>query len=203
MKVAIVKSAVLAASILAPLLLVTAASGETPAVAASTETETATVEDEHGTLNPQELTADFFIRQAGRKAFDPHMCMYGYFVAKSGNHPGARKIFDRCASEGVLGAMPWAAWEAENGFDKPSDPVKAAEWDRRAAEAGYSVGELNYGLDLLRGHGVAFDESLGRDLIDRAARQGDTTARRLVENGYDPESVTPDPDKERYRKKMY
>ena len=120
---------------------------------------TATVEDEHGTLNPQELTTDFFIRQAGRKAFDPHMCMYGYFVAKWATTP-ARARSSTVAHRRRPGPMPWAAWEAENGFDKPSDPVKAAEWDRRTAKAGYSVGELNYGLDLLRGHGVALAKAL-------------------------------------------
>jgi TPR repeat protein len=87
----------------------------------------------------------------------------------------------------------------ENGYDRPSDPVAAADWDKRLAETGSSLGQFNYGLDLLRGHGVARDLPQGRALIDRAAEGGDRTARELAAAGYDPEAVTPEADKARYR----
>ncbi len=162
-----------------------------------------TSEDEAGTLNPQELTLDYYARQTNAAAFDPKMCVYDYPAAKMGDHVLARGIFERCSKEGVLGAMPWMAWTAENGYDHASDPVKAAEWDRKAADAGYSIGQFNYGLDLLRGHGVRRDEILGRSYVDRAVKQGDSSAVDLADHGYDPEAVTPDADKDRYRKPMY
>lgn len=162
-----------------------------------------TVEDEHGTLNPQELTLDYFARRTEAKSFDPRMCVYGYPAAKMGNAALARRIFDRCANEGVLAAMPWMSWLDENGYDRPADPKSATAWDRRAAEAGWPIGELNYGLDLLRGWGVEQDVAKGRDFIDRAARQGNAEARILQQHGYDPDTVTPDPDRERYRKRVY
>jgi uncharacterized protein len=162
-----------------------------------------TSEDEAGILNPQELMIDYYARKADAAVFDPKMCLYGYPAAKMGDHAAARRIFERCSREGVMGAMPWMSWTEENGYDRPASPEKAADWDRRAAEAGYSIGQFNYGLDLLRGHGVKRDEILGRAYVDRAARQGDSSAAELAAQGYDPEAVTPDADKERYRQPMY
>jgi len=162
-----------------------------------------TIEDADGILNPPELTIDYFARKADAAAFDPKMCFYGYPAAKMGNHEMAVRIFERCAKEGVLGTMPWMAWEEENGYIKPSDPAKAAEWDKKAADAGYSIGQFNYGLDLLRGHGVPRNEAMGRAYVDRAAAQGDESAAILAAQGYNPDSVTPDADKARYRDKLY
>eukprot|EP01037_Dinobryon_pediforme_P014671 gene14671-14795_t len=162
-----------------------------------------TIEDADGILNPPELTIDYFARKADAAVFDPKMCFYGYPAAKMGNHETAVRIFERCSKEGVLATMPWMAWEAENGYVKPSNPQEAADWDKKAADAGYSIGELNYGLDLLRGHGVARNDGLGKSYVDRAARQGDTSAALLAAQGYNPDSVTPDADKARYRENMY
>jgi len=160
-------------------------------------------EDEAGTLNPQELTIDYYAGKADAAVFDAKMCMFGYPAANMGDHVSARRIFARCSKEGVLGAMPWMAWTEENGYDRPGDPARAVDWDRKAAEAGYSIGQFNYGLDLLRGHGVRRDEILGRAYVDRAAKQGDSSAAELAAGGYDPEVVTPDADKERYRQPLY
>ena len=84
------------------------------------------------------------------------------------------------------------AWTGDNRYDRPSDPAKAAEWDRKAAEAGYSIGQFNFGLDLLRGHGVR-----------RAARQGDADATDLAAHSYDQEFSTPEADKDRDRQRLY
>lgn len=162
-----------------------------------------TVEDEHGTLNGQELTLDLMLNKLDRGIFDPMVCMYGYWASKSGNHAAARKIFIACADRGVAAAMPWMANLEENGLGGPEDPKAAAAWDKRAADMGYSIGLLNYGLDLLRGHGVERDEVKARQLIDRAAAQGDRAAKELIESGYDWRSVTPDADEHRYEEKLY
>jgi TPR repeat protein len=99
--------------------------------------------------------------------------------------------------------MPWAAWTEENGYDRPSDPAKAADWDKRLADTDSSIGQLNYGLDLLRGHGVAQDRALGKELVDKSAAAGDKTARELAQHDYDPESVTPTADLAHYRKPQF
>ena len=69
----------------------------------------------------------------------------------------------------ITGSMPWMAWTEENGYDRPSDPVAAAEWDKTLADTGSSLGQFNYGLDILRGHGVTQDRALGKSYIDRAS----------------------------------
>ncbi|MCW2317421.1 TPR repeat protein [Rhodoblastus acidophilus] len=158
-----------------------------------------TVADEQGVLNPEELTVQYWAARAEDGRFDPGMCMYGYPIAKMGWHEPARKIFERCAQHGNPYAMPWAAWTEENGYDRPSDPAAAAEWDRKLAETGSALGQLNYGLDVLRGHGVPRDPALGKALVDRAAAAGESTARDLAAHDYDPASVTPTADLAHYR----
>jgi TPR repeat protein len=160
----------------------------------------ATDDDAVGTLNPQELTIEYWVAKSKEATFNPGMCMYGYPLAKMGAHEDARRIFERCSQAGIVGAMPWMAWTEENGYDKPSDPAKAAEWDKKLADTGSSLGKFNYGLDLLRGHGVALDRTLGKHYVDDAALGGDTTARELAAHDYDPEWVTPECDKAHYRK---
>jgi TPR repeat protein len=156
-----------------------------------------------GELNPQELSVQHWAEKSTEERFDPHMCMYGVFLDKTGQHDVARRIFERCADSGNLNAMPWMSYLEENGYDQPSDPVAAAEWDRKLADTGSSLGEFNYGLDLLRGHGVSQDTKLGKALVDKAAAGGDVTARELAAHDYDPESVTPESDKAHYRKPQF
>lgn len=184
------KSAAMVAAVLMP---VTAWAASDPVVE----------EDEFGSLNGEELSLDLMLRKLERGEFDPMACMYGYWATKSGNHVAARKIFMACADRGVVAAMPWMSNLEENGLGGPENPQGAAAWDKRAADMGYSIGQLNYGLDLLRGHGVARDETKARQLIDRAAAQGDSAAKQLIENGYDWRSVTPDADEHRYEQKLY
>lgn len=86
----------------------------------------------------------------------------------------------------------------QNGFGGDYNPDAAAEWDRRAAEAGDPVGKFNYGISLMRGYGVAQDEAEGRRLVDEAADEGLVAARRLQGAGYDLDEVTPDADNWRY-----
>ena len=173
------------------------------ALAAAPARALETQEDADGTLNAQKLTLEYFARKADAPVFDPLLCFHGYVFAKMGDHSRATRIFERCAAEGVMAALPWMAWEEENGYLNGSNPEKAAEWGRMAAEAGYSIGQFNYGLDLLRGRGVPRDVIRGRALVDRAAAQGDTSAQGLARQGYDPETVTPEADRQRYRKPMF
>jgi TPR repeat protein len=71
------------------------------------------------------------------------------------------------------------------GLGTPPDPVKSTEWLRQAAETNYSAAQYDYGLALLRGHGVPRDETLGREWIAKAAAQGDSDALKFLRTGFD------------------
>jgi TPR repeat protein len=163
----------------------------------------AVADDGAGTLNPEEMALDHWVGKSKEDRFDPHMCAYAVFMDKTGLHEDARRVFERCAAAGNQYAMPWLSYLDENGYDRASDPVAAADWDKKLADTGSSLGQFNYGLDILRGHGVTQDRALGKSYIDRAAKGGDVTARELASHDYDPESVTPESDKARYRKPQF
>ena len=132
------------------------------------------------------------------------MCMYGYPIAKMGWHEEARRIFERCSEHGIVGAMPWASWQEENGYDRPSNPVAAAEWDKKLADTGSSLGQFNYGLDLLRGHGVSQDRALGKDFVDqRGERRRHDGARNWLRTTMIRNAVTPTADLAHYRKPQF
>lgn len=151
-----------------------------------------------GTLNPDELTWQSQLDKAQRGETNMTVCASGYMMTKSGDHAGARAIFEACANDGYTGAMTWMGQLENNGLGGAYDPDAAAAWDKRAADAGDPVGKFNYGLALLRGHGVAQNEALGRRYVDTAANEGLKIARRLQGAGYDPDEVTPDADNWKY-----
>lgn len=151
-----------------------------------------------GDLNPEELTLNRVMRDIDRGETSMTNCATGYYITKSGRHGMARELFERCAQDGWTGAMTWMSQLDDNGLGAPVDPRRAADWDRRAAEAGDPVGQFNYGLDLMRGRGVARDAAAGRALIDEAARSGLPVARRLQGADYDLDEVTPDADNGKY-----
>jgi len=151
-----------------------------------------------GTLNPPEMGRDRVLGNVETGRLDMMTCASGYYLTKKGDHAAARRLFRACAEAGYTGAMTWMGHLDNNGLGADHDPDAAAEWDRRAAEAGDPVGKFNHGLALLRGHGVARDAARGRALVDEAARDGLDIARQLQAEGYDPEAVTPDADRWKY-----
>ena len=151
-----------------------------------------------GTLNPPELTVGRVMQNIERGQTDMMTCATGYYITKAGRHAMARKLFKACAEAGYTGAMTWMSQLDDNGLGAEENPDAAAEWDRRAAEAGDPVGKFNYGLDLMRGRGVRQDEALGRRYVDEAAREGLVAAKRLQKAGYDLDEVTPDADNWKY-----
>lgn len=155
-------------------------------------------DDPGGTLNPSEMTLKSIIKRAERGDNSMVVCMQGYFAVKSADYAGGKKILDTCAKK-YTGAMHWQSYMEHNGLGRPVNPAKAAEWDRKAAMRGDPVGQFNYGLDLLRGHGVSRDPIRGRKWVDRAAAAGLKDARRLQAAGYDPAEVTPDADNWKYK----
>ena len=154
--------------------------------------------DEYGTTNPEELTMNKVLDDIAAGRTSMTNCAAGYLMTKSGRHGAARQTFQTCANQGYAGAMTWMGYLDTNGFGGAYDPDAAAAWDRRAAEAGDSVGQFNYGLSLLRGYGVQQDTTAGRALIDAAAATGLPIAERLKAADYDPDAVTPDADNWRF-----
>lgn len=156
------------------------------------------VEDDLGTLNPEEMTWGSILDRADRGETDMTLCASGYMLTKSGRHAAARKLFLQCAEAGWTGTMTWMSYMENNGFGGDYDPDAAAEWDRRAAELGDPVGQFNHGINLMRGHGIARDEAEGRRQVDEAAAAGLDIAQRLQAAEYDLDEVTPDADNWRY-----
>lgn len=154
--------------------------------------------EDFGTTNPHEMTWQSYVDQARRGETGMVLCSMGYALTKSGDHVSARILFENCANDGYTGAMTWMSQLDNNGLGGEYDPDAAAEWDRRAAEAGDPVGLYNYGLDLIRGHGARQDVARGQAMVDQAAAAGLPIAQRLQASGYDPEEVTPDADNWKY-----
>ena len=150
-----------------------------------------------GETNPEEQTLNYFTEKYDFGNGKSTACVYGYWATKSGNHAAAKKIFDKCVAAGVDAAYPWQSYMSQNGYATRESLEDAAEWDKRSAERGYKVGQFNHGLNLLRGHGVAKNEALGRAMIDAAAAQGFESARDLAKSGYDPDVSIPDADEKR------
>ena len=158
---------------------------------------------QEGVLNPQEMSMEGMIDRMRHGDKHPMMGMVGYGAAKAGLHDEAREIFEQITRDGNVQGITWLSWMEDNGLGGRENPDRAADLDRRAAEAGSAVGMFNYGLDLMRGRGVVEDQAAGRAMIDRAAAAGDRSAQHLVDNDYDIETVTPDADNWKYEKNLF
>ena len=60
------------------------------------------VEDDGGTLNPDEMSLNRTIALAEEGGVGMVICAQGYLVTKSGRHVDARKIFRTCADADVI-----------------------------------------------------------------------------------------------------
>lgn len=148
--------------------------------------------DDFGTLNPDDTGRAMLIRKIEMGARDSVTCSLAFNSTKYDDHESARYIARVCAEAGSVKAMIWMSNLEANGIAGPADPEASAMWNRRAAEAGDPIGKYNYGLDLLRGTGVAQDYDMGRRFIDEAASLGLEVAQKLSDANYDLSVVTPD-----------
>ena len=110
-----------------------------------------TVEDEYGTLNPQDTGFGRVMSNIDNGVTDMVTCTTGYFITKFGRHEAARTLFKSCAEAGYAAAMTWMGQMDNNGLGGDYNPDAAAAWDKRAADLGDPVGKFNHGLNLLRG----------------------------------------------------
>lgn len=153
--------------------------------------------DDEGITNPEELTLRHFVKFHNFKKDDPMHCMLGYFATKKGWHEGAAKIFKDCSDQGNEASMIWLAQLYSNGHGVPKDLRKAVDLERMAAERGYSIGQYNLGVSLLRGHGAEYDLESAKMWLDKAAQQGDKSAHVLIDSGYDIDVAIPDADEKK------
>ena len=161
------------------------------------------VSNEFGTKNPEELSLKGALDRLRHGEWHPMTSALGYGAAKAGMHGVAREIFTDSANRGNVQGMTWLSWMEDNGLAGPEDPEAAAQWDRRAMELGSEIGAFNYGLDILRGRGVPFDQALGEAIIQEAARMGSPEAQHLIDQDYDLDAVTPDADEWKYEKRLF
>ncbi|MEL6565501.1 MAG: sel1 repeat family protein [Pseudomonadota bacterium] len=157
-----------------------------------------TVEDELGILNPQDTGREMLMRKIEMGVIDSVTCSLGINVTKTSDHFLSRELTRKCAEAGYTKAMTWMSQLENNGLGGEYNPDASAEWDQRAAEAGDPVGRFNHGLNLMRGHGIAQDEDLGRQFVDQAAQDGLEIAKRLQGADYDLDEITPDADNWKY-----
>ncbi|MGB0659813.1 MAG: tetratricopeptide repeat protein [Mangrovicoccus sp.] len=156
------------------------------------------VEDDLGTLNPDDTGKEMITRKIEMGLIDSVTCSLAINVTKNDDFELARKLTKACAEAGIPKAMTWMSQLENNGLGGAYNPDASADWDRRAAEAGDPVGKFNHGLNLMGGHGTAQDPELGRRFVDEAARDGLQIAKRLQSAGYDLDEVTPDADHWKY-----
>lgn len=150
------------------------------------------VEGDHGILNPDDTGRAMLVRKIEMGVIDSVTCSLGVNTSKYDDHQLARRLATLCAEAGHTKAMTWMSHFEANGIGGEVNPVAAAKWDKRAAEAGDPVGMYNYGLSLMRGMGVELDQARGRQFIDQAATEGLDVAKHLQDVGYDLDEITPD-----------
>jgi len=82
------------------------------------------------------------------------------------------------------GQRDLGALYATGDWTGPHDPVRAAEWYRRAADRGHADAQYNLGFMYLLGQGVPSDPKEGLRWLLSAADQGDEASFRLLADLY-------------------
>lgn len=100
----------------------------------------------------------------------------GLAAFRGGDHGLALRELQPLASQGEAEAQFYVGLAYRKGWGVIADPVKAAQWYRRAAEQGMHKAQYNLALLYLRGEGVEADAAQAREWLERAARQGDMHA---------------------------
>ena len=152
------------------------------------------VVDEGGILNKEELTITYFAKHHDFKKSDPILCTMGWLAVKMSYNEEAARIFHQCAEVGNEASMVWLAQLYDNGLGVDKDLLKSVDWERQAAERGYSIGEYNYGLSILRGRAPEQNQEVGKMFIRRAAGQGDASAQTLIDEDWNLDVAIPDAD---------
>lgn len=92
---------------------------------------------------------------------------------------------ERAAEAGVLEAVFLMGTAYDEGLGKPVDPVRAAEWHRRAGERGHVLGAHNLGNQYAAGRGVEENHARAAEWWLRAAERGDAITQLRLGEAYE------------------
>jgi serine/threonine protein kinase len=153
------------------------ASGSTPAASDTASQKMAAADASDSASKPARAQTD------GRKVSDKEVV--AAYAAK--NYASARELAEPCAKDGnpdcqfILGRL------LETGSAGPKDPGAAADWYRKAADAGLAKARNNLGGLYYRGEGVPKDSRAAAEWFSKAAYQNYADAQfslaRLYETG--------------------
>ena len=129
--------------------------------------------DVDGYLNPVE-DMRYYLEQLDRLPERLGLiCWAAYEVHKEGKHDSAMTLVNACADRGLVASMLMLSNLYQNGMLSVGENAQVSTlWLKRAAATGDSRGQYYYGLALLRGYGQPRNETLGKQWIALAARQG-------------------------------
>jgi TPR repeat protein len=109
----------------------------------------------------------------GRKASEKDV-MAAY---EAKNYAGARELAEPCAKDGNSDCQFIMARLLETGSAGPKDPGAAADWYRKAAEAGLAKARYNLAGLYYRGEGVPKDPRVAAEWFSKAAYQNHAGAQ--------------------------
>ncbi|MEA2889311.1 MAG: eukaryotic-like serine/threonine-protein kinase [Bradyrhizobium sp.] len=109
----------------------------------------------------------------GRRA--PEKDVLAAYEAK--NYASARELAEPCAKEGSPDCQFILARLLETGSAGPKDPAAAADWYRKAADAGLAKARYNLGGLYYRGEGVLKDTRVAAEWYSKAASQNHAGAQ--------------------------
>jgi serine/threonine protein kinase/TPR repeat protein len=101
------------------------------------------------------------------------------------NYAIARELAEPLARESVPEAQFIMGRLYETGMSVPKDAVTAAEWYRKAADAGLAKARFNLGVMYYTGTGVLKDRRTAAEWFFKAAQQGHQTAQFNLADMYD------------------
>jgi serine/threonine-protein kinase len=151
------------------------ASGSTPAASDTASQKVAAAEAPDSGSKPARAQTD------GRKVSDKEVV--AAYSAK--NYASARELAEPCAKDGnpdcqfILGRI------LETGSAGPKDPGAAADWYRKAADAGLAKARNNLGGLYYRGEGVPKDSRVAAEWFSKAAYQNYADAQFSLASLYE------------------
>jgi eukaryotic-like serine/threonine-protein kinase len=150
-----------------------ASSGSTTSAASETTPQVASTDTADSTSKPA--------RADGRKVAEKDVL--AAYEAK--NYANARELAEPCAKEGNPNCQFIMGRILETGSAGPKDPGAAADWYRKAADAGLPKARNNLGGLYYRGEGVPKDSRIAAEWFSKAAYQNYADAQFSLASLYE------------------
>ena len=149
------------------------ASGSTPAASDTAAQKVAAADASDSASKPA--------RADGRKVSDKEVV--AAYAAK--NYASARELAEPCAKDGNADCQFILGRILETGSAGPKDPGAAADWYRKAADAGLAKARNNLGGLYYRGEGVPKDSRVAAEWFSKAAYQNYADAQFSLASLYE------------------